>query len=267
MSDSAVRPLALVTGASSGIGLELAKQFAGNGFDLIAVAEDAELDAAAQQLRELGAAVSAIRADLTRREEVEKVVAAVRGAGRPLDAAALNAGVGVGGRFVETDLDAELDLVALNCVSTMHLAKRVAQDMVARDAGRILFTSSVASQAPQPFQAVYGASKAFVQSLALALREEIADTAVTVTTLLPGPTDTEFFDRADLTDTRLGAMETKDDPAKVAEQGFTGLMKGEATVFAGSLASKAMGRLSALTPDTAAAKTAKPMAAPGSAEG
>ena len=263
----AVRPLALVTGASSGIGLELAKQFTDNGFDLIAVAEDDELEAAAQQLRQRGAAVSPVRADLTRREEVEKVVAAVRGAGRPLDVAVLNAGVGVGGRFVETDLDAELDLVALNCVSTMHLAKRVAQDMVARNEGRILFTSSIASQAPQPYQAVYGASKAFVQSLALALREELSDTAVTVTTLLPGVTHSEFFDRAGLTDTTLGASEVKDDPAQVAEQGFKGVMKGEATVFAGSLASRTMGRLSAMTPDTIAAKPFKPLAEPGSAEG
>ncbi|MGY1916952.1 SDR family NAD(P)-dependent oxidoreductase [Blastococcus sp. SYSU DS0973] len=267
MPDTAVRPLALVTGASSGIGLELAKQFAEHGYDLIVAAEDTGLEAAALQLRQRGAAVSPVRADLARREEVEKLVAAVRGAGRPLDAAALNAGVGVGGRFVETDLEAELRLVALNCVSTMHLAKRIAQDMVVRNEGRILFTSSVASQAPQPFQAVYGASKAFVQSLALALREELADTDVTVTTMLPGPTDTEFFDRADLTDTKLGASDKKDDPAQVAEQGFAALMKGEATVFAGSLASKAMGRMSAVTPDTAAAKTMKPMAAPGSAEG
>lgn len=266
MSEPTVRPLALVTGASSGIGLELATQFAEHGFDLIVAAEDAELEGAARRLRERGAAVSPVRADLTRREDVEKLVAAVRGAGRPLDAAALNAGVGVGGRFVETDLEAELGLVALNCAATVHLAKRIAQDMVARDEGRILFTSSVASQAPQPFQAVYGASKAFVQSFALALREELAGTAVTVTALLPGPTDTEFFDRADLTDTRLGASDEKDDPAQVAEQGFAGLMKGEATVFAGSLTSKAMGRVSALTPDTAAAKTMKPMAAPGSAD-
>jgi short-subunit dehydrogenase len=260
------RPLALVTGASSGIGLELAKQFAQNGFDLVVVAEDDELEPAAAELRGLGAAVSSVRADLTQRAEVDKVVAAVRGSGRPLDAAALNAGVGVGGPFIETDLDAELDLIALNCVSTVHLGKRIAQDMATRNAGRILFTSSIASQAPQPFQAVYGASKAFVQSLALALREELKDTDVTITSLLPGITHSEFFDRAGLTDTKLGATEHKDDPAKVAKDGFEGLMKGEASVFGGSLTSKAMGHLSAMTPDTIAAKTFRPMAEPGSAE-
>ena len=137
--------------------------------------------------------------------------------------------------------------------------------MVARGEGRILFTSSIASQAPQPFQAVYGASKAFVQSFALALREELSGSGVSVTALLPGPTDTEFFDRANLTDTRLGASDSKDDPAQVARQGYEGLMDGEASVFGGSVASRAMGRLSALTPDSLGAKTTKPMAEPGSA--
>lgn len=266
MPESA-RPLALVTGASSGIGLELAKQFAQNGFDLVVVAEDDELAPAAVQLRGLGAAVSDVRADLTRRDEVEKVIAAYRGGSdRPLAAAALNAGVGVAGRFAETDLDAELGMVELNCASTVQLAKAVVQDMVARGEGRILFTSSVASQAPEPFQAVYSATKAFVQFLALGIREELADTGVTVTALLPGPTDTEFFDRADATDTKLGASDKKDDPAQVARQGFEGLMKGEASVFAGSVTSKLMGRLSAVLPDSIAGKSHKPMTRPGSAE-
>jgi uncharacterized protein len=266
VSQPASRPLALVTGASSGIGRELAKQFAENGFDLIIAAEDVELDDAVDELRALGGAVAPVSVDLTKRNDVERLVAAVRGAGRPLDAAALNAGVGVAGAFVDTDLDAELGIVELNCASTVHLAKRVAQDMATRGKGRILFTSSVASQAPQPFQAVYGASKAFVQSLALALPEELSDRGVSVTALLPGPTDTEFFDRADATDTRLGAMEKKDDPALVARQGFDGLMKGEASVFAGSLASKAMDRLSAVTPGPVAAKLNRQVAEPGSAE-
>jgi short-subunit dehydrogenase len=264
MTESA-RPLALVTGASSGIGFELAKQFAEHGYDLIIAAEDVELDDATEHLRGLGVNVAPVSVDLTRRADVERLVAAYRGSGRPLDAAALNAGVGVAGAFVDTDLDAELNIVELNCASTVHLAKRVVQDMVARGEGRILFTSS-ASQAPEPFQTVYSASKAFVQFVALGLREELADTGVTVTSLLPGPTDTEFFDRADATDTKLGASDKKDDPAQVARQGFEGLMKGEASVFAGSVTSKLMGRLSALMPDALAAKSHKPLLAPGSAE-
>jgi short-subunit dehydrogenase len=267
VSEPVVRPLALVTGASSGIGLELARQFAQHGYDLIVASENVELDDAVEELRGLGGAVAPVSVDLTRRADVERLVAAVRGAGRPLDAAAINAGVGVGGPVVENDLDAELAIVELNCASTVHLGKRVAQDMVARGEGRILFTSSVASQAPEPFQAVYGASKAFVQSFALALREELKDSGVSVTALLPGPTDTEFFDRAELTDTKLGASDTKDDPAQVARQGFDGLMKGDESVFAGSLSSKAMGRLSALTPGNVATKLKRPMTEPWSAEG
>jgi short-subunit dehydrogenase len=262
----ATRPLALVTGASSGIGRELAKQFAEHGFDLIVAAEDVELDDATEELRAMGATVAPVSVDLTKPADVDRLAAAVHGAGRPLDAAALNAGVGAGGRFTDNDLVDELEIVDLNCRSTVHLAKSVVRDMVARGEGRILFTSSVAAQAPEPFQAVYGASKAFVQSFALALREELADTGVSVTSLLPGPTDTEFFDRAELTDTRLGASDKKDDPALVARQGFEGLMKGEASVFAGSLASKAMGRLSAVTPDSMATKGKRPMTEPGSAQ-
>src|SRR5215218_6821537 len=267
VSESAVRPLALVTGASTGIGLELAKQFAEHGFDLVVAAENVELDDAVEELRGYGGAVAPVSVDLTRRSDVERLVAAVRGSGRTLDAAALNAGVGHGGRFAETDLEAELGIVALNCASTVHLAKAVVQDMVARGAGRILFTSSVASQAPEPFQAVYGASKAFVQSFAMALREELKDSGVTVTALLPGPTDTEFFDRAEMTDTKIGASDSKDDPALVARQGYEGLMKGEASVFAGSFSSRVMGKLSAVLPDSIAGKAHKPMTRPGSAEG
>jgi short-subunit dehydrogenase len=260
------RPLALVTGASSGIGRELAKQFAEHGFDLIVAAEDVELDDAVEELRGMGAVVAPVSVDLTKRADVERLVAAVRGSGRSLDAAVLNAGVGHGGAFIDNDLDAELGIVELNCASTVHLAKRVAQDMVARGEGRILFTSSVAAQAPEPFQAVYGASKAFVQSFAMALREELKDVGVSVTALLPGPTDTEFFDRAGMTDTRLGASDSKDDPAQVAHQGFDGLMKGEASVFAGSMTSKAMGRLSAVTPDSVATTLKRPVTEPGSAD-
>ena len=149
--------------------------------------------------------------------------------------------MGVAGRFAETDLDAELGMVELNCASTVQLAKHVVRDMVARGEGRILFTSSVASQAPEPFQAVYSATKAFVQFLALGIREE-------------------------LTDTRMGATDAKDDPAQVARQGYEGLMAGEASVFAGSLASKAMGRLSAITPGNVATAMKRPMTEPGSAE-
>ncbi len=260
------RPLALVTGASSGIGRELAEQFAEHGFDVVVTAEDAELQEAAQALTRHGGLVVPVRADLTSYDDVERLAAEVTALGRPVDALALNAGVGVGGDFVATDLAAELRIVALNCGSTVHLAKRVVPGMVARGEGRVLVTSSIASLVPQPYQAVYGASKAFAQSFALALREELKDTGVTVTALLPGPTDTEFFEGPGFEGTKLGETSAKDDPAQVARQGFEGLMKGEQQVRAGSLTSKVAGKLSELTPNSVAQKMQKRLTGPGSAE-
>jgi len=262
----AQRPLALVTGASSGIGLELARQFAENGFDLVITAEDAGLPAAAERLRDDGARVTAVRVDLAKPGGVDELYATVRAAGRPLAAAALNAGVGAGGAFAtDTDLRDELRLVDLNVRSTVQLAKYVVRDMVARDEGRILFTSSIASTMPGAFQAVYNASKSFVQSFALALREELKDTGVTITSLMPGPTDTEFFARADMLDTRVGAG-PKDDPADVARQGFEALMDDDERVLAASAKTKLQGHASRVLPDSVKAKMHRTMAEPGQGE-
>ena len=263
MSTSPDRPLALVTGASSGIGYELARQFAANGFDLIVAAEDAELAPAAERLRDEGVRVTAVGVDLAEGGGVDELYATVRAAGRPLAAAALNAGVGAGGAFAtDTDLADELRLVDLNVRSTVHLAKYVVRDMVGRDEGRILFTSSIASTMPGAFQAVYNASKSFVQSFALALREELKETGVTITSLMPGPTDTEFFARADMLDTRVGEG-PKDDPADVARLGFEALMGGEERVVAASVKTKLQGRASRVLPDGAKAKMHRKMAEPG----
>jgi uncharacterized protein len=260
-----LRPLALVTGASSGIGFELAKQFAGNGFDLLVAAEDAELDGAAQQLQGLGASVEAARVDLTRPEEVEELWRRVKETGRPLAAAALNAGVGAGGAFIDIDLEKQLGVVDLNVRSTVHLAHHVLRDMVARNQGRLLITSSIASTMPGSFQAVYNASKSFDQSFALALRNELKDTEVTVTSLMPGPTETEFFERADMLDTKVGASD-KDDPEDVARAGFEAMMDGKERVVAASLSTKLQGRGSRLLPDSAKAEMHRRMAEPGSAK-
>ena len=263
MDNTSAHPLALVTGASSGIGLELAKQFAQHGYDLLIVAEDAGIDAAADALRSLGAQVEAVRADLADHDGVHALVARIEALGRPVDAAALNAGVGVGGAFLETDLAAELGLINLNVVSTVHLAKHVLRDMVGRDQGRILFTSSIAAEMPAPFEAVYGASKAFVQSFAEALRNEVKDTGVTITALQPGPTETNFFHRAGMDDTRVGAGK-KDDAAEVARQGFEALMKGKDHVVAGSLKNKVQSTLAQVTPEPALAELHRKLSEPGS---
>src|SRR4051794_8180509 len=259
------RNLALVTGASSGIGRELAKQFAQHDFDLIVAAEDAELDGAAAELQALGASVEAVRVDLAAPEGVEELWRRVEATGRPLDAAALNAGVGAGGAFVEIDLEKQLNIVDLNCRSTVHLAHLVLRDMVSRNTGRVLFTSSIASTMPGSFQAVYNASKSFDQSLATALRNELKDTEVTITSLMPGPTDTEFFERADMLDTKIGAGD-KDEPEDVARLGFEALMDGKERVVAASMSTKLQGRGSRLLPDSAKASMHRKMAEPGSAK-
>jgi short-subunit dehydrogenase len=259
------RPLAVVTGASSGIGFELARQFADNGFDLIVAAEDADIATAARELEGSGASVEALRVDLATDGGVDELRGRMIAAGRPVEAIALNAGIGAGGAFAtDTDLDQELRLIDLNVRSTVHLAKYVVRDMVARDHGRILFTSSIASTMPGAFQAVYNASKSFVQSFALALRNELKDTNVTVTSLMPGPTETEFFERADMLDTKIGAGD-KDDPADVARQGFEALMDGKERVVASSASTKAQGRGSRFLPDSVKAEMHRKLAEPGSA--
>jgi len=263
MENSATRPLAVVTGASSGIGLELARIFADEGFDLVVAADDATIHATAEDLADRGATVVAVETDLARPEGVEELAGQIAGTGRPVDALALNAGRGQGGHFVETPLEDELEIVDLNCRSTVHLAKRVIPAMASRGEGRVLITSSIAATMPGPYQAVYNASKSFTQSFALALREELEDRGVTVTSLQPGPTDTEFFERADLEDTRLGQGK-KDDPAEVARDGFEALMKGEERVVSASLTTRLQGRGSRFLPDSAKAKGHAKLAEPGS---
>jgi uncharacterized protein len=231
--------LALVTGASSGIGLELARQFVEHGFDVIISAEDDELAQAEASLAGRGAEVRAVKADLATSEGVERLWAAVAAGGRPLDAAALNAGVGVNGQFArDIPLEDDLRLIAVNVTGVVHLAKRILPGMVGRGEGRVLITSSVAATMPGPYYATYAASKAFLQSFAQAIRYELKDTGVTVTALQPGPTDTEFFDRAGMDDTKV-AEAKKDDPAEVAKDGFEALMAGKDHVIAGSVRNKA----------------------------
>ena len=265
-SSSSQRPLAVVTGASSGIGLELARQFATNGFDLVICAEDDELTGATEDLKRHGGDVQAIRVDLTEDDGVDRLWEFVQTQGRPAEAVALNAGVGRGGAFKDTPLEDELKIVDLNVRSVVHLAKHVVQDMVARDRGRILITSSIASTMPGAFQAVYNASKSFDQSFALALRNELKDTGVSVTSLMPGPTETEFFERAEMLDTKVGAAD-KDDPADVARDGFDALMAGKERVVASSLSTKAQGRGARFLPDSVKAEMHRKMAEPGSGKG
>jgi short-subunit dehydrogenase len=261
MTTSEPKPLALVTGASSGIGLELARQFGQNGFDLVIAAEDPGVSAAAADLRSTGADVQPVQVDLRTPDGVRQLYATATAGGRALDAVALNAGVGQGGAFIDTDLADDLEIIDLNITSTVHLAKLVLREMAARGDGKVLITSSIASTMPGSFQAVYNASKSFLQSFAEAVAEELKDTGVTITSLMPGPTDTNFFHRAEMDDTPVGEGK-KDDPAQVAAQGFAALMDGKNKIVAGSLMTKAQKAVGDVLPDKVKAMAHRQMAEP-----
>jgi short-subunit dehydrogenase len=262
------KPLAVVTGASSGIGYELARQFAENGFDLLICAENNQIQQAAGDFSSLGAQVWPVQADLSTYEGAQRLYQEVQSTGRPLEAIAINAGVGVGGDFTqETDLAEELKMIHLNVCSTVHLAKLAARDMAARGRGRILITASIAGTMPTPLEAVYGATKAFDLSFAASLRHELKDTGVTVTALMPGPTDTEFFERAGLEDTKVAEDSKKNSPADVAKQGFDALMAGKDRIVAAtSLGTKLQGMAARFMPESVKAEMHRKMSEPGSAK-
>ncbi len=230
------RPLALVTGASSGIGFELARKLAERGYDLVMVSDNAEkLNEAADALSEIDdvTQVEVVQADLSQREGVRKVYDSVRALQRPVDLLAANAGVGVYGGFTdETDLEEEIALINLNVTSQVHLVKLISRDMLEQGGGDILITSSVAGVLPGPRMAVYAASKAFLRSFGQAIRNELKDKGINVTVLMPGPTDTEFFERAQMEDTVVGES-AKQDPAEVAEAAIQALNEGADHVVPG----------------------------------
>ena len=255
--------LAVVTGASSGIGLELAKVLATEGYDLIVSSEGERLDSAVSDLEALGANVTSVQTDLSKTAGVEKLWEACETAGRPLDIACINAGVGLGGKFVDTPLNDELNIINLNCGHTVHFAKHVVKQMVPRGAGRILFTASIAGEMVAPREAVYAASKAFVLSFAHSLRYELKDTGVTVTALQPGPTDTDFFHRAGMDDTDAGTKGKKEsEPSDVARQGYEALMAGKDHVYAAGFKTKFEGAIANFVPGELKGKMHDDMAKP-----
>ncbi len=246
MESMAAGQVAVVTGGSSGIGFELARELLSRGFEVLIVAED---DGVRRAARELGPRANALQVDLASYQGVERLYAHMKGIGRPIDVVAINAGVGAGGAFVgDTKLEDELNIISLNVTSAVHLAKRVVPDMVARGRGRILLTSSLAANFPGPFFAVYAASKAFIQSFAEGLRNELEGTGVSITAMMPGATDTEFFERANMVETRVGQGE-KDDPALVAQQGIDALLEGKDSVICGALKNKMQAIAARVLPD------------------
>jgi len=240
---------AIVTGASSGIGLSLAKELAGRGYDLAVCSAGERLQTATEELRSLGVQVTEVQADLSKRDGVKRFWDKVHAQGRTIDVACINVGVGVGGLFAETNLDAELNMVYLNCAGTVQLAKYVVQHMLSRNAGRILFTSSIAGEMVAPREAVYAATKAFGLSFAHSLRYELRDTGISITALQPGPTNTDFFHRAGMDNTEVGSSgKTESQPDDVARQGIEALLSGGDHVYAASAKTKVEGMLANITP-------------------
>lgn len=255
--------LAVVTGASSGIGFELARCCAEAGYDLLIAADEPEIERAAADLRDDGARVEAVEADLSRDEGVDRLYEALKG--RPVELLLANAGRGLGHSFLDQEIGDIDRVIDTNVRGTIRLVHHVGRDMRSRDGGRILFTGSIAGFMPGSFQAVYNATKAFIDSFSWALRNELKDSRVTITCLMPGPTDTEFFGRADMMDTKVGADPDKADPAKVARIGFDAMMKGDAGVVAG-FSNKIEAAMAHLMPSEWLAEQHRSMAAPGTAK-
>jgi len=258
--DSAGRRFAIVTGASSGIGYELAKCCAQDGFDLLVVADE-PIQRAADDFRGFGANVVAIEADLATVEGVDRLYAASDG--RAVDALLANAGHGLGKGFLDQDFDDVRHLIDTNITGTLYLLQRVGREMRRRGTGRILITGSIAGFMPGTFQAAYNGSKAFLDSFSFALRAELKDSGITVTCLMPGATETEFFERADLMDTKIGQAK-KDDPADVARQGYDAMMRGDGDVVTG-WKNKLQSAIANVTPAGVLAEMHRKQTEPGSA--
>jgi short-subunit dehydrogenase len=254
----------MVTGASSGIGYELAKQCASNGFDLV-IAADRPLAQATADLEAMGSSVISVDADLATLGGVDRLYDAAKQTGRPVDALLANAGHGLGKGFLDQDFDEARHVVDTNITGTIYLIQKVGRDMRARGVGRILITGSIAGFMPGSFQAVYNGTKAFIDSFSFALRNELKDSGVTVFCLMPGPTESEFFERADLMDTKVGQAK-KDDPEMVAKVGFEAMMNGEGDVVAG-WKNKLQSAMANVTPAAMLAEQHRKMTAPGSGKG
>ncbi|HEX7295928.1 MAG TPA: SDR family NAD(P)-dependent oxidoreductase [Pyrinomonadaceae bacterium] len=254
---------AIVTGASTGIGYELAKCCAQDGFDLVIAADDPAINQAADDFRQMGVNVDAIEVDLATIDGVDRLYERVRD--RPVDALLANAGHGLGGAFLDQDFQDVRHVIDTNITGTIYLAQLVGRDMRQHGRGRILFTGSVAGFTPGSFSATYNGSKAFIDSFSFALRNELKDSGVTVTCLMPGATETEFFERAGMMDTKVGTDENKDDPADVAKQGYEAMLNGEGDVVTG-FKNKVMTTAAAVIPSDILAEQHRKKAEPGSAK-
>lgn len=251
--------LAVVTGASTGIGYELAKCCAEDGYDLIVCANEPEIERAAEALRDSGRRVEAVVADLATEAGVETLVSAI--GVRHVDALLANAGIGLGGAFLDQDFAEARKVVDLNVTGTLALVHRIGRRMRERNAGRILIVGSIAGFMPGSFHAVYNGTKAFLDNFSYALANELKESGVTVTCLMPGPTDTAFFARAHMEDTPVGRAD-KADPAKVARDGYEAMQKGETGEVSGFM-NKVQAAFAGVIPEKVVAEMHRRMAEPG----
>lgn len=264
MADLPRPRFSVVTGASSGIGLELARIAAQNGSDLLIVSDGPDIGDAARQLQALGVQVIAVQADLATTDGVDELYDRVREAGRPVDALYANAGRGLGKGFLDQDFADIERVIATNVTGTTYLLHRFVRDMRRINSGRVLITGSIAGLMPGSYQAVYNGTKAYIDSFAYALRNELQDTDVVVSVLMPGPTETDFFETADMLDTKVGESK-KADPADVAKAGYDALMRGDAHEVAG-WANKLQAMMTRFLPDGQLAQMHRKMAEPGSSK-
>lgn len=246
----------IITGASTGIGYELAKLAAADGYTLLLAADTPFTD--------VPAGAETLEVDLSTFEGVDQLLAAAKG--RTIDLLCANAGHGLGRAFLDQSPDDWRHVIDTNVTGTTYLLQKVLKDMVARNDGKLLVTGSIAGYIPGSFQAVYNGSKAYVDSLVAALQNELKDVdGVTLTNLMPGPTDTEFFKRGDMMDTDVGTDPKKEDPADTAKNGWDALMAGKASVVSG-FKNKVQAALSGITPEAVKAEQHRKMAEPGTAD-
>ncbi len=256
--------LAVVTGASTGIGLELARLAAQDGYDLIVVADEPQINGVAEEFTKYDVKVASVEADLSSIDGVDQLLAAA--AGRPIDILIANAGVGTGGAFLDQDVAKWRHSIDTNVTGTVYLLQKVLRDMVARGEGRVLVTGSIAGYIPGAFNAIYNATKSFINYFTEALRNELNDVdGVTLTTLMPGATDTAFFARAGMLDTEVGQDDDKADPAKVAQDGWSAMIAGKGHIVSG-VSNKLQVAASGVVPQSVLAEMHRGMAEPGSAK-
>lgn len=228
-------PYAIITGGSSGIGFELAKLLANDGYDLLIGGYSDRVFNAVEELKKYGNNVNGVKADLATEEGVNKFLESIATNNQPINIAILNAGISLGGAFLDNSIEAHLNLLSLNVISILKIAHALIPKMIQNGGAKILLNSSLSATTPTPYEGIYGATKAFISSFGNSLREELIGTGIQLTILHPGATSTEFHHRAGMDSTVFGDNSWKNDPVLVAKQGYQGLLRGQTNLVGGDV--------------------------------